>query len=111
MNNSDKFLEVFGIYAEEFWAKPEQEMLEWINGEIEQTAKVRPFHVIDKQTGKEADTWEIALNEDWAKHLCYCDMEGFAILEDGSLILTDECGRHGYCPEGRFEVVFDADVE
>ena len=46
----------------------------------------------------------IALNEDWAKHLCYCDMEGFAIQEDGTLILTDECGKFAYCPEGRFLV-------
>lgn len=31
MNNSEKFKQIFGIYAEEFWAKPEQEMLEWIS--------------------------------------------------------------------------------
>ena len=63
------------------------------------------FRVIDKKTGKEADTWEIALKEDWAKRLCYCDMEGFAIEEDGTLLLLDECGRFEYCPEGRFEIV------
>ena len=43
MNRSEKFLKVFGIYSEEFWAMPEQEMLEWINGEAddtERTAKV-----------------------------------------------------------------------
>ena len=63
------------------------------------------FSVIDKKTGKEADPEEIALNEDWAKGLCYCDMEGFAILENGDLILADECGRHVYPPEGRFEII------
>ena len=35
----------------------------------------------------------------------YCDMEGFAILEDGSLILCDECGRFEYAPSDRFEIV------
>lgn len=68
----------------------------------------KTFHVIDKKTGQEADPWEIALNEAWAKHLCYCDMEGFAILEDGSLILADECGRFEFIQEeDRFEIVWD----
>ena len=68
----------------------------------------KTFHVIDKTTGKEADPYEIALNEDWAKSLCYCDMEGFAILEDGTLILTDECGRFEFIQENdRFEIVWD----
>jgi hypothetical protein len=65
------------------------------------------FHVIDKQTNKEPDLTEIALKEEWAQDLMYCDMEGFAILEDGCLLLLDECGSHRFCPEGRFEVVFD----
>ena len=63
------------------------------------------FSVIDTATGEYPDLWEIALKEEWAKSLCYCDMEGFAIEEDGTLILLDECGRHEYCPEGRFEIV------
>ena len=68
----------------------------------------KTFHVIDKTTGKEADPYEIALNEDWAKSLCYCDMEGFAILEDGTLILADECGRFEFIQENdRFEIVWD----
>ena len=68
--------------------------------------KIPEFIVIDKKTGKEADPYEITLHEEWAHQLCYCDMEGFAILEDGTLILCDECGRMAYCPDGRFEVVF-----
>ena len=63
------------------------------------------FYVIDKLTGKEADMYEIALKEEWAKNLVYCDMEGFALQEDGSLILVDECGAFAYCPEDRFEVI------
>lgn len=62
------------------------------------------FIVIDNNTGKEADTEEIALNEEWAEHLIYCDIEGFAILENGELVLLDECGGCAYCPSGRFTV-------
>ena len=64
------------------------------------------FIVIDKTTGVEADIEHIALNEDWASRLIYCDMEGFAIEQEGSLLLLDECGNHAYCPEDRFDVVF-----
>ena len=65
------------------------------------------FDVIDPKTGKYPDLWNIALNEEWAMHLMYCDMEGFAINEDGQLILMDECGGCAYCPDERFKVVFD----
>ena len=64
-----------------------------------------PFCVFDKNKNKEADCYKIALKEDWAKCLCYCDMEGFAITQDGMLILLDECGRYTYCPDNRFKVV------
>ena len=63
------------------------------------------FTVFDKNTGKIADPYMIALKEKWAERLCYCDMEGFAILEDGSLILCDECGCFEFCDPERFEVV------
>lgn len=64
----------------------------------------RGFDVIDTKTGEYPDLWDIALKEDWAKDLMYCDMEGFAIEEDGPLLLLDECGEFRYCPIGRFEV-------
>ena len=65
------------------------------------------FNVIDKKTGKEANTTKIALKEEWASNLIYCDMEGFYIGEDGTIILADECGNFAYAPEGRFEIVFE----
>lgn len=36
MTNADKFKAVFGIYSEEFWAKPESDMLNWINSEYQE---------------------------------------------------------------------------
>ena len=68
------------------------------------------FKVIDNNTGKEADIGKIALKEDWAKGLMYCDMQGFAILDDGNLILLDECGKFEYCPSERFSIMFEDSV-
>ena len=65
------------------------------------------FVVIDNKTGEEADTYEIALHEDWAKHLCYCDMEGWAIEDNGTLLLVDECGRFEYADRERFKVKWE----
>ncbi len=64
------------------------------------------FHVIDNETGKEADIYKIALKEVWAKPLMYCDMDGFYIGENGDLILADECGNYEFCDPERFKVVF-----
>ena len=68
------------------------------------------FSVIDNKTGGYPDLYKIALKEDWAKGLMYCDMEGFAINEDGQLILSDECGKFVYCPSDRFTIVFEDSV-
>ena len=65
------------------------------------------FTVIDTKTGKEADEYEIALHEDWAKELCYCDMDGWAIMDDGTLLLVDECGRFEYADRERFKVKWE----
>jgi len=63
------------------------------------------FTVIDPKTGGYPDLWKIALEEDWAKCLEYCDVDEFAITESGLLILTDDCGNAVYCPDGRFEII------
>ena len=65
------------------------------------------FHIIDTQTNLPPDMEQIALTEEWAKGLVYCDMESFAIEEDGTLMLMDECLNTAYCPEGRFQVYLD----
>lgn len=69
---------------------------------------IRSFKVIDTKTGEEADTYEIALHEDWAKHLIYCDIDGWALGDDGSLMLLDDCLRAAYPPDReRFKVVWE----
>lgn len=66
-----------------------------------------PFTVVDNQTGTCPDLEKIALTEEWAKHLIYCDIDTFAITEDGNLILLDDCGNCAYCPCDRFTVIFE----
>ena len=62
--------------------------------------------------GSEPDLQQIAVTEEWAKGLIYCDMEGFVIDPDGCIALTDECGGVRYPPVDRFRVTFpDRDAE
>ena len=65
------------------------------------------FTVLDLLTGQPPDVEKIARTEEWASELVYCDVEGFAMLEDGGLILCDECGNYAFCPTDRFWVVFN----
>ena len=55
------------------------------------------FQVLDKKTMREVsldDLTELAINND----LTEFDIEGFALQEDGTLLLCDECGRFAYVP-------------
>ena len=55
------------------------------------------FQVLDKKTMKEInldDFTELAINN----NLMEFDIEGFALQEDGALLLCDECGRFAYVP-------------
>ena len=65
------------------------------------------FEVIDQKTGEYPDLEHIARTEEWAQNLIQCDMEGFCINEDGSLLLMDECRNYVYCPHNRFKVVVE----
>lgn len=48
---------------------------------------------------------DLALNEDEFKGLMYCDMEGLAVLHDGTICLLDECGKYEYLDPERFILV------
>lgn len=60
--------------------------------------------VIDPETNSYPDLRKIALTEDWAKSLVWCDVDGFCLTEGGQLVLIDECGDFAYIPPGRFIV-------
>jgi hypothetical protein len=65
------------------------------------------FTVIDKLTGQEADQIKIIRNESWASHLRTRDIDGWALMDYGTLVLIDNLNRIAYPPEGRFEIVWD----
>lgn len=69
------------------------------------------FDVVDTKTGQYPDWEHIARTEDWADGLVYCDIDGIAIQEDGSLILLDECGNCVPCPRDRFEIRRPTEME
>ena len=55
------------------------------------------FQILDKKTMKEVgldDFTALARNN----NLIEFDLEGFALQEDGTLLLCDECGRFAYVP-------------
>ena len=68
------------------------------------------FKVIDKRSGKEPIfDFNHIFREKWFKesNLIYCDIDGWYIGEDGTLILLDDCGNAAYPPSNRFEVLFE----
>lgn len=90
-----------------------------LTGCIEDTPTLTPqseplmleFDVVDTKTGQYPDWEHIARTEDWADGLAYCDIDGIAIREDGSLILLDECGNCVSCPRDRFEIRRPTEME
>jgi hypothetical protein len=70
------------------------------------------FRVWDNKNQCWAGEWggrsleDYALNEFKGDHLIYCDMEGFTLAPDGSLLLHDECGNYAYCDPAQFEICF-----
>ena len=78
------------------------DLIYWRRGKMKQI-----FKVIDTRTGWDVteDLERIALTEDWAKNLIYCDMQGWYIDTDGNLVLLDECGSYA-CPPEHYVVEF-----
>ena len=64
------------------------------------------FKVIDNKTGKEPNLYKIC-REEWTDDLVTCDIDQFAVTEDGHLILMDDCGNFAYCPDGRFTAIVE----
>ena len=61
------------------------------------------FRIIDTKTGKEPTEhviYDIAVKG----NLILCDIDQFAVCEDGSIILLDDCGNLTYCDTNRFKI-------
>lgn len=55
------------------------------------------FRVLDKNTMKEVSLDDFVELADNAGLMTF-DLDGFALQEDGTLLLCDECGRFTYVP-------------
>lgn len=76
-----------------------------IEGKGDVMAQFEGFKVIDSESGEEADVKRIAKSEKWASSLVWTDMAGFALDQDGDIMLMDGCGNYAWPPDGRFEAV------
>lgn len=84
---------------------PNSNLLGTIKPSESQKGKFK-FRVIDTRTNKDVthDEYDIALNEEWARELLYCDMEGWGLVlsrdfDEPQLILLDECGKYEWAPD------------
>lgn len=66
------------------------------------------FKVIDIKTGKEP-TSRVVDNIAKKGGLMRMDIDQFFVGEDGSLVLTDDCGNMTYCDMKRFKVVAESE--
>ena len=64
------------------------------------------FKIIDKKTGKEP-TDRVITNIAKKQGLIAIRIDQFAIMEDGQIILLDDCGKAAYLDMNRFEVRWD----
>lgn len=69
------------------------------------------FKVLDSLTGEAPLLRKIILNEEWARNLSFSDPEGFALMQDGTLVLMDQCGNYAECPMARFKVFVELKSE
>jgi len=63
---------------------------------------------VTEPDGREPDLNKIVKTEPWANHLRYyyydlSSLSGFAVSEEGILLLTDACGNFVEVPPGRFD--------
>lgn len=93
MNNAEKFKKVFGIYATELWAMPEEDFLRWLNGlneEVEGLTEDRWIPVTERlpeEDGKYLVTFESGYAEDYGFDPIgiapfEVDCEGFGIWQE-----------------------------
>lgn len=84
MTNSERFRNIFGVYATEIWALPEEEFLQWLNSEEQKTGKwIEVDDFYNRIRGRCSECgWESHMYEDDVVGMDYCPNCG-ARLENG----------------------------
>lgn len=68
MKNSDKFQEIFGLYATEVWAMPEKDFLEWLNAVYDRDN--HGWHPFRQEQDPETGLWKfVDPPADWQRIL------------------------------------------
>lgn len=63
------------------------------------------FQVVDRQTGTRALLYDAArTSADRAFLASVTDLDGWALTEDGFLLVLDSCGRYAFVDQERFSV-------
>lgn len=68
------------------------------------------FKIIDKRTGKEP-TQRVINNIAEKYRLVTCDIDQFAVTEDGLILLLDDCGNIAYFSLDKFEIRIENPLE
>jgi hypothetical protein len=76
MKNAELFKKVFGIYAEEFWAYPNEKMLDWLNSDV---TGVNGEDLISREDA-------INLLKKWADGYAYIDTDTALAIRDFRLL-------------------------
>ena len=98
MNNAEKFKQLFGIYATELWAMPEEKFLEWLNAEAlekqERETQEKPFpHIVGQPA-------EMFIEGKWEKGKI---VAGYR-FNDGVVTIETEDGRRLWCGQDRTDI-------
>ena len=98
MNNAEKFKQLFGIYATELWAMPEEKFLEWLNAEAlekqERETQEKPFPFVVGQPA------EMFCDGKWEKGKI---VAGYR-FGDGIVTIETEDGRRIWCGQDRTDI-------
>lgn len=84
MKNSDKFQEIFGLYATEVWAMPEEDFLEWLNAVCDTYERDHHgWHPFRQEQDPETGLWKIVdPPADWQHILITVNMSGHEPVQE-----------------------------
>ena len=94
MNNAEKFKQLFGIYATELWAMPEEKFLEWLNAEaLEKQEQDRWIPVTERLPEKDCrcrvteGDFKFVIDCNWNNHKK--QFEAWSYYDDGYIPITN----------------------
>ena len=96
MNNAEKFKQLFGIYATELWAMPEEKFLEWLNAEaLEKQEQDRWIPVTERLPDKSEDYLVTNYIEKWGDKITET-CEAYYVYNDSIYKTSYWCGSENH---------------